>query len=92
LATQAVETHPLPLNRRFCPSETAKVLFHIDRYLVRWALRKYKHLRRAGEHPDEQAGPWPTSSVLGQASSRTGDGRPCNERLQHEPDDRSPVS
>jgi RNA-directed DNA polymerase len=32
---------------RFCPSETAKVLFHIDRYLVRWARRKYKHLRRA---------------------------------------------
>ena len=23
------------------------VLFHIDRYLVRWATRKYKHLRRA---------------------------------------------
>ena len=35
---------------------------------------------------------WPTSSVPGQDSSRTGDGRPCNERLQHEPDDRSPVS
>lgn len=32
---------------RFCPSETANVLFHIDRYLVRWACRKYKHLRRA---------------------------------------------
>ena len=32
---------------RFCPSETANVLFHIDRYLVRWARRKYKHLRRA---------------------------------------------
>jgi RNA-directed DNA polymerase len=32
---------------RFCPSETAKVLFHIDRYIVRWARRKYKHLRRA---------------------------------------------
>ena len=32
---------------RFCPSETVSVLFHIDRYLVRWARRKYKHLRRA---------------------------------------------
>jgi RNA-directed DNA polymerase len=32
---------------RFRPSETVKVLFHIDRYLVRWARRKYKHLRRA---------------------------------------------
>ena len=32
---------------RFRPSETARVLFHIDRYLVRWARRKYKHLRRA---------------------------------------------
>jgi RNA-directed DNA polymerase len=32
---------------RFRPSETASVLFHIDRYLVRWATRKYKHLRRA---------------------------------------------
>ena len=32
---------------RFCPSETVNVLFHIDRYLVRWARRKYKHLRRA---------------------------------------------
>ena len=32
---------------RFCPSETANVLFHIDRYIVRWARRKYKHLRRA---------------------------------------------
>lgn len=32
---------------RFCPSETAQVLFHIDRYIVRWARRKYKHLRRA---------------------------------------------
>jgi RNA-directed DNA polymerase len=32
---------------RFRPSETAHVLFHIDRYLVRWATRKYKHLRRA---------------------------------------------
>jgi RNA-directed DNA polymerase len=32
---------------RFRPSETARVLFHIDRYLVRWATRKYKHLRRA---------------------------------------------
>jgi hypothetical protein len=31
----------------FRPSETAYVLFHIDRYLVRWATRKYKHLRRA---------------------------------------------
>src|SRR3978361_676921 len=30
----------------FRPSETARVLFHIDRYLVRWAQRKYKHLRR----------------------------------------------
>jgi hypothetical protein len=29
---------------RFCPSETVNVLFHIDRYLVRWARRKYKHL------------------------------------------------
>jgi hypothetical protein len=32
---------------RFYPSEAARVLFHIDRYLVRWARRKYKHLRRA---------------------------------------------
>lgn len=32
---------------RFRPSETAHVLFHIDKYLVRWARRKYKHLRRA---------------------------------------------
>jgi RNA-directed DNA polymerase len=32
---------------RFRPSETARVLFHIDKYLVRWARRKYKHLRRA---------------------------------------------
>jgi RNA-directed DNA polymerase len=32
---------------RFRPSATADVLFHIDRYLVRWATRKYKHLRRA---------------------------------------------
>jgi RNA-directed DNA polymerase len=32
---------------RFCPSETVAVLSHIDRYLVRWARRKYKHLRRA---------------------------------------------
>ena len=32
---------------RFRPSETAYVLFHIDRYLLRWARRKYKHLRRA---------------------------------------------
>lgn len=32
---------------RFRPSETARVLFHIDKYLVRWATRKYKHLRRA---------------------------------------------
>jgi RNA-directed DNA polymerase len=32
---------------RFCPSETVNVLFHIDRYLVRWARRKHKHLRRA---------------------------------------------
>ncbi|MGH3698829.1 MAG: group II intron maturase-specific domain-containing protein [Pseudonocardiaceae bacterium] len=31
----------------FRPSETARVLFHIDRYLVRWARRKDKHLRRA---------------------------------------------
>jgi RNA-directed DNA polymerase len=32
---------------RFTPSEAASVLFHIDKYLVRWATRKYKHLRRA---------------------------------------------
>jgi RNA-directed DNA polymerase len=32
---------------RFTPSEAASVLFHIDKYLVRWARRKYKHLRRA---------------------------------------------
>lgn len=32
---------------RFYPSETARVLFHIDRYLLRWARRKYKHLHRA---------------------------------------------
>ncbi len=32
---------------RFRPQETAYVLFHIDRYLVRWARRTYKHLRRA---------------------------------------------
>ena len=32
---------------RFCPSETAYVLFHIDRYLLQWARRKYKYLRRA---------------------------------------------
>ena len=32
---------------RFRPSETVRVLFHIDRYLVRWATRKYKRLRRA---------------------------------------------
>jgi RNA-directed DNA polymerase len=32
---------------RFCPSEAMHVLQHIDRYLVRWATRKYKHLRRA---------------------------------------------
>lgn len=32
---------------RFRPSETAHVLQHIDKYLVRWATRKYKHLRRA---------------------------------------------
>lgn len=32
---------------RFRPSEAARVLSHIDRYLVRWARRKYKHLRRA---------------------------------------------
>jgi RNA-directed DNA polymerase len=31
----------------FRPSQTAYVLFHIDRYLVRWSTRKYKHLRRA---------------------------------------------
>jgi RNA-directed DNA polymerase len=31
----------------FRPSQTAYVLFHIDRYLVRWATRKYKYLRRA---------------------------------------------
>jgi group II intron reverse transcriptase/maturase len=31
----------------FNPWETVHVLFHIDRYLVRWARRKYKHLRRA---------------------------------------------
>ena len=31
----------------FRPSETARVLFHIDRYPVRWARRKYKHLRRS---------------------------------------------
>lgn len=32
---------------RFSPWETANVLFHIDRYLVKWARRKYKHLRRS---------------------------------------------
>jgi RNA-directed DNA polymerase len=32
---------------RFYPSEAARVLFHIDKYLLRWARRKYKHLRRA---------------------------------------------
>lgn len=32
---------------RFTPSEAVNVLFHIDKYLVRWARRKYKHLRRA---------------------------------------------
>jgi RNA-directed DNA polymerase len=32
---------------RFRPAKAASVLFHIDRYLVRWATRKYKHLRRA---------------------------------------------
>jgi RNA-directed DNA polymerase len=32
---------------RFRPSEAAYVLQHIDKYLVRWARRKYKHLRRA---------------------------------------------
>ena len=32
---------------RYRPGETAYVLFHIDRYLVRWARRNYKHLRRA---------------------------------------------
>jgi RNA-directed DNA polymerase len=32
---------------RFTASEAASVLFHIDKYLVRWATRKYKHLRRA---------------------------------------------
>ena len=30
----------------FRPSEAAYVLQHIDKYLVRWARRKYKHLRR----------------------------------------------
>ena len=40
----------------------------------------------------EQRGSWPVSRNPGRDSSRTGDGRPCNERLQREPDDRSPVS
>lgn len=31
---------------RFYPSELAKALKHIDRYLVRWAMRKYKRLKR----------------------------------------------
>lgn len=31
----------------FTPGVTANVLYTIDRYLVRWAMRKYKHLRRA---------------------------------------------
>ena len=74
---------------RFCPSETANVLFHIDRYLVRWARRKYKHLRRAPRRACPDPG---RDQESGQDSSHTGDGRPCNERLQHEPDDRSPVS
>jgi RNA-directed DNA polymerase len=33
---------------RFYPSELAKALTHIDRYLVRWAMRKYKRLK--GRH------------------------------------------
>lgn len=32
---------------RFSPAAAANALFHIDRYLVRWARRKYKHLRQA---------------------------------------------
>ncbi|MGP3964503.1 group II intron maturase-specific domain-containing protein [Nonomuraea sp. 3N208] len=32
---------------RFRPSGAAHVLSHIDQYLVRWARRKYKHLRRS---------------------------------------------
>jgi hypothetical protein len=63
---------------RFNPWDTVNVLFHIDRYLVRWAPRKYKHLRRA---PDEQQGPWPTSNGLGQDSSPTGGGRSRYDRL-----------
>ncbi len=31
---------------RFGPWETVYVLSHVDHYLVRWACRKYKHLRR----------------------------------------------
>ena len=32
---------------KFNPWATLNVLYHIDRYLVRWARRKFKHLRRA---------------------------------------------
>ena len=31
------------------------VLFHIDRYLVRWVRRKYKHLRVAPKEQQTQA-------------------------------------
>jgi RNA-directed DNA polymerase len=49
---------------RFRPSEAAYVFQHIDRYLVRWARRKYKHLR----HRPRQA--WQTLIGIKKA-------RPC---------------
>src|SRR5262249_41063104 len=74
---------------RFRPSETAYVLFHIDRYLLRWARRKYKHLRWAHRRA------WRTLAAIenpGQGSSLTGDGNCEREQRRQEPDDRSPVS
>ena len=55
---------------RFCPSETASVLFHIDRYLVRWARRKYKHLRRAPRRAARTLAGVP--QLLDRESPRTG--------------------
>lgn len=73
----------------FRPSQTASVLFHIDRYLVRWVRRK---TNTCDGHPAGRRAPWPRPRSLDQDSSPTGDGNCEREQRRPEPDDRSPVS
>jgi hypothetical protein len=74
---------------RFRPSETARVLSHIDRYLVRWDRRKYKHLRRAPARAYRALAGIKKSHP---GTLPTGDGKRSTALLRQELDDGSRIS